>query len=155
MDERLKRSAVVEKPQRAKRGRTPAKVSPEPETPAPAEAIVATGISLPPEVKSLIPSAALIGVGLLLESELLVGIAIGTGVVLTSRWLPEAVGKNVQPIVTSTVKACYLAAAKTSEMVGEAVERVGELVMRRGSLREEATAASEEERGPQGNQPQA
>jgi len=154
MDERLKRSAVVEKPQRAKRGRTPAKVSPEPE-PAPTEAIVATGISLPPEVKSLIPSAALIGVGLLLESELLVGIAIGTGVVLTSRWLPEAVGKNVQPIVTSTVKACYLAAAKTSEMIGEAVERVEDLIMRRGPLREETIAATEGERGPQDNQPQA
>ena len=119
MDEPLKKSATLaERRKRAMTGRTPAKLRAKPGRPAPSEAAAAGRVSLPPEAMSLMPSAALIGVGLLLESELLVGIAIGTGIVIASRWLPEAVGETVQPVVNETVKACYSAAAKASGMLG-------------------------------------
>jgi len=156
MDESLKKSATpAERRKRAKAGRTPAKLRAKPGTPVPSEAPAAGRISLPPEAKSLMPSAAMIGVGLLLESELLVGIAIGTGIVIASRWLPEAVGDTVQPVVKSTVKACYSAAAKTSQMLGEAVQRVESIITRQAPREEEAAGASEGKRPEQGDQPQA
>jgi len=112
----------------------------EPKTPAPQVEAAAPQVSLPPEVKSLIPSVALIGVGLLLESELLVGVALGTGIVIASRWLPPVVGETVEPIVNNTVKACYSAAAKTSEIVSEAAQRVESIITRRAPGKEEALA---------------
>jgi hypothetical protein len=107
-------------------------------------AAAAPGITLPVEAKSLLPSAALIGVGLLLESELLVGVALGTGIVVASRWLPKAVGETVRPIVNGTVEACYSAAAKTGEMLGEAAQRVENLVTRQAppEPKEQTRAAS-------------
>jgi hypothetical protein len=139
MDEPLKKSApLAGRREGPRRGRTPAKLRVKLVKPAPVEAPAETRITLPPEAKALIPSTALIGVGLLLESELLVGVALGTGIVIASRWLPQAVGDTVEPIVRSTVQACYTAAAKTSEMLGEAVQRVEGLVTRRATLEEEA-----------------
>jgi len=130
-----------------------ARVSVEPAKLAPTEEKTASGMGLPPEVKSLMPSAALIGIGLLLESELLVGIAIGTGMVIAAQWLPEEVGKTVKPMINGTVKACYSAAAKTSAMVGDAVEQVESIVMRRGQSGEESGARSEDEHAEQGQPP--
>ncbi len=147
MDEPLKKNAIpVERRGTAKTGRTPAQLRAKPKTPAPEETAAAPRISLAPEAKSLMPSAALIGVGLLLESELLVGVALGTGIVIASKWLPQAVGDTVQPIVNSTVKACYSAAAKTSEMLGEAARRVESIITRQAPRKEETAAAPEGER---------
>jgi hypothetical protein len=156
MDEPLKKSITpVERGQRAKTRRTPAKLRAKPERPAPAEPAAAARISLAPEAKSLMPSAALIGMGLLLESELLVGIALGTGIVIVSRWLPQAVGDTVQPIVNTTVKACYSAAAKTSEMLGEAAQRVESIITRQAPAEEKAAATPEGEPEAQEGRPQA
>jgi hypothetical protein len=95
--------------------------------PAPLEEVAAKPM-LAPEARSLIPSVALIGLGLILESELLIGIALGTGIVIASKWLPKAVGDAVEPILNSTVEACYSAAAETSKMLGEAAQRVGSII---------------------------
>ncbi len=73
---------------------------------------------------SLASSAALVGVGLLLESELLAGIAIGTGIVLAAKLVPEPISGAILPVVNGTLKACYSAAAKMGELVGEAVEGI-------------------------------
>ena len=144
MDEPLKKSATLaERRKRAKTGPTSAKLRARPGRPARSEAAAAPAaglISLPSEAKSLMPSAALIGVGLLLESELLVGIAMGTGIMVASRWLPETVGGTLEPVVNDTVKACYSAAAKTSQILGEAVQRVESILTRQAPSEEEAAA---------------
>lgn len=151
MDEPLKkRTGPVGTRQRAKMGRRPAKLRAIPERPsAPAveaapEAAAETRFNLPPEAKALMPSAGLIAVGLLLESELLVGIALGTGIVIASRWLPQAVGDTVQPVVNRTVKACYSAAAKTSEMLGDAARRVESIITRQAPAEEKPTGPGAE-----------
>lgn len=76
------------------------------------------------EAASLVPSAALVGLGLALESELLVGIAIGTGVAVVSKLAPEPVSGALLPVVNSTLKACYNAAVTVSEMLGEAIKDI-------------------------------
>lgn len=156
MDAPLKKTVRLTERRRAtKTPQEGVKLRAKPGTPAPQEEAAAPQISLPPEVKSLIPSAALIGVGLLLESELLVGVALGTGIVIASRWLPPTVGERVQPIVDSTVKACYSAAAKTSEMVSEAAQRVESIITRRAPSEEEASAAPEGKPEAPEDRPQA
>jgi len=156
MDEPLKRRTTrLGGREGAKTGRRPAKLRRTSEGAAarPAEAPAESRFGLPAEAKSLIPSAGLIGVGLLLESELLVGIALGTGIVIASRWLPKAVAETVQPIANQTIEACYSAAAKTSEMLGEAAHRVESIVLRQASREERATQEGEEKGGDQ--QPRA
>jgi hypothetical protein len=76
------------------------------------------------QAASLAPSAALVAVGLLLESELLVGIAIGTGIALAASWAPEPISGAVLPMVNTTVKACYSAAATMAQMLGDAIEGI-------------------------------
>jgi hypothetical protein len=76
------------------------------------------------QAASLAPSAALVGVGLLLESELLVGIAIGTGIAMAAKWAPEPISGAVLPVVNSTLKACYTAAVRTGQMLGDAIEGI-------------------------------
>jgi hypothetical protein len=125
-----------------KRGRAAAKLRSTAAAPVVVEP-AAPAREIAREAASLVPSAAIIGLGVLLESELLVGIAIGTAMVLVSRWLPEAVAGTVRPIINGTVSACYSAAAKTGEMVGEAVERVESIITHRGQAEEEASAAAE------------
>lgn len=97
------------------------------------------------EAKSLIPSAALVGVGLFLESELLVGVALGTGIMIVARWLPESVGDTVRPVVNGTVGACYTAASKTSAMVGHAARRAEGIIRRQP---EQTQTKPESDQGP-------
>lgn len=145
MDESLRRLAAPAGPEGGarKRGRAPAKPRSTPTPPVAVEPSEPPSREITQEAASLLPSAALIGVGLLLESELLVGIAIGTAMVLASRWLPEAVANTVRPVINGTVAACYSAAAKTSEMVGEAVERVESIITRQGQPEEKGSEAAE------------
>jgi hypothetical protein len=56
---------------------------------------------------SLLTSAALIGIGTLIEPELLAGMVIGAGIVFASKWLPDLVGAVLRPVVKTTVKAGY------------------------------------------------
>lgn len=70
-------------------------------------------------------------------------ITIETAMVLVSRWLPEAVANTMRPIVSGTVMACYSAAARTNEMVGEAVERVESIITRGGQVEEEGSGGTE------------
>ena len=107
------------------------------------QAATERAIGLPLEAKSLLPSAALIGVGLLLESEFLVGVALGTGIMIASKWVPQTVSDKVQPIVNGTVQACYSAAAKTSEMLGEAAQRVEGIITRQPSRKEPTPPSNE------------
>lgn len=80
------------------------------------------------QAPSLLTSAALIGVGALIEPELLAGMAIGAGIVLASRWLPNIVGDLVRPIAKTAVKAGYAAATATREVVAEVTEQVEDLM---------------------------
>ncbi len=104
------------------------------------------------EAKSLIPSAALVGVGLLLESELLVGVALGTGIMIVARWLPESVGDTVRPVVNGTVGACYSAAAKTSEIVGHAARRAEGIITRQFTTEQTETKPEGDQAPPQQDQ---
>jgi hypothetical protein len=80
------------------------------------------------QAPSLLTSAALIGIGVLIEPELLAGMAIGAGIVLASRWFPNVVGDLVRPIAKTAVKAGYAAAAATREMVAEVTEEVEDMM---------------------------
>jgi hypothetical protein len=127
-----KRRRVREKPG------VPAPVQAQPEVPAAVEAkappVAAAAPARPAlpvigsitveHAASLAPSAALVGVGLLLESELLVGIAIGTGIAMAAKWAPEPISGAVLPVVNSTLMACYTAAVRTGQMLGDAIERI-------------------------------
>jgi hypothetical protein len=73
---------------------------------------------------SLLTSAALIGIGALIEPELLAGMAIGAGIVFASKWIPDLVGGVLRPVVKTAVKAGYAAA----EVVSEATEQVQDMV---------------------------
>ncbi|HYB91102.1 MAG TPA: hypothetical protein VEC38_08655 [Candidatus Binataceae bacterium] len=156
MNDPVKKSVAMAERKGAKAGVTPSKLRAKEEEPAAERMAAAAAPTAPvPDAKSLIPSAALIGVGLLLESELLVGVALGTGIMIASRWLPQAVGDTVQPIVDSTVNACYSAAAKTSEMLSDAAQRVESILTRQAAPEEEASAPVESERGTREEQAQA
>jgi len=129
------RKATVSSRKTAKRGErrmpaekagVPAQVPTQPAAaPAPPTPALPLIGSIPIEkAASLAPSAALVAVGLLLESELLLGIAIGTGIAVATKWAPEPISGAVLPAVNSTLKACYNAAVRTGEMLGEAIEGI-------------------------------
>ncbi len=77
--------------------------------------------------RALLTSAALIGLGALIEPELLAGLAIGAGIVLASKWLPNIVGGTIRPIVKTAIKAGYTAVATASEVAAEAAEEVQDI----------------------------
>lgn len=91
-----------------------------------------------PQVPSLLTSAALIGVGALIEPELLAGMAIGAGIVLVSRWFPNIVGDLVRPVARTAVRAGYAAATAAREVVAEVTEELEDIMA-------EARAAQESE----------
>jgi len=78
--------------------------------------------------KSLMSSAVLIGAMALLEPELLVGMAIGAGIVLASGITSSIIGDLVRPVVKTTVKTGYAVATMAREMVAEATEEVQDAV---------------------------
>jgi len=101
------------------------KVEKEPTRKAPAESRpVEEGV----EKSSLITSAALIGIGALIEPELLAGMAIGASIVLVSKWVPNIFGDVVRPIAKTAVKAGYAAVAATREVVAEVTEEVEDMM---------------------------
>ncbi|MGH8011673.1 MAG: DUF5132 domain-containing protein [Candidatus Binataceae bacterium] len=75
---------------------------------------------------SWIASAALIGIGALIEPELLGGMILGAGVVYATRGLP-AISGFVRPLMKSVVKASYVAASKATELVAEATEDIQDI----------------------------
>lgn len=155
MNQPNKGPASTEKAARPKTTRAPAKLRSTPAKAAPPESAAARyDISPPSEPKSLLPSAALLGVGILLESQLLMGIAIGTGLVYASKWLPGAVGESVQPIVNSTITACYSAATKTREMLGEAAQQIEAVIAGKAAREEKVGVVSSRKPEAQGHQPQ-
>ncbi len=86
---------------------------------------------------SLLSSAVLIGIGALIEPELLLGMAIGAGIVLASNRLPNLVGDVLRPMVKTAVKAGYAAA----EAVSEAAEQVQDIVAEVRAEEEQGSAA--------------
>lgn len=79
------------------------------------------------QATSLITSAALIGVGALLEPELLGGMLLGAGAVYVARTLPM-VGGVLRPMMKSAIKFGYAAASKMNEVVSEASEDVQDII---------------------------
>jgi len=77
--------------------------------------------------RSMLTTGALIGVAALIQPELLVGMALGAGIVMASDWLPDVAGGLVRPLVKSAIKAGYAAASMTREMVAEASESVEDI----------------------------
>lgn len=90
------------------------------------------------QTPSLLTSAALIGIGALIEPELLAGMAIGAGIVLVSRWFPNIVGDLVRPVARTAVKAGYAAATAAREVVAEVTEEVEDLMAEARAEREAA-----------------
>jgi hypothetical protein len=84
--------------------------------------------SLQLDNRSMLTTAALIGVAALIQPELLVGMAIGAGVAMASNWLPDLVGGTVRPMVKTAIKAGYAAASMAREVVAEASESVQDIV---------------------------
>lgn len=80
------------------------------------------------EARSLLISAALIGIGALIEPELLLGMAIGAGIVAASKWLPGVAGDVIRPIAKNAIKAGYAAVAATKEIVAEVTEEVEDMM---------------------------
>jgi hypothetical protein len=78
--------------------------------------------------RSMLTTAALIGVAALIEPELMVGMAIGAGVAMASNWLPDAVGGTFRPMLKTAIKAGYAAASMAREAVAEASESVQDIV---------------------------
>lgn len=78
--------------------------------------------------RSLLTTATFLGVAALIQPELLVGMAIGAGVVMASNWLPDLVGGTVRPIVKTAIKAGYAAASMARELVAEELESVQDIV---------------------------
>ncbi len=77
---------------------------------------------------SIVSAAALLGLGALVESEMLAGIAIGAGLVLAARAVSTLSTNVVRPLAKSAIKAGYAAASKVSELAAEAGEEVQDLV---------------------------
>jgi len=88
------------------------------------------------QAPSLLTSAALIGIGVLIEPELLAGMAIGAGIVLASRWLPNLTGDLVRPVAKTAVKAGYAAVTTAREMVAEVTEEVEDMMAEARSAQE-------------------
>ncbi len=78
--------------------------------------------------RSVLTTAALIGVAALIEPELLVGMAVGAGVAMASNWLPDLVGGTVRPMLKTAIKAGYAAVSMAREMVSETSESVQDIV---------------------------
>jgi hypothetical protein len=76
----------------------------------------------------VITSAALIGIGVLIEPELLAGAAIGAGIILGFGWVGALVSGAVRPVVKTAVKTGYVAVARTRKIVAEAAEGVQDMV---------------------------
>jgi hypothetical protein len=81
----------------------------------------------PDHAGTLLTSAALIGVGVLLEPELLGGMLLGAGAVYAARTLP-IVGGILRPMMRSAIKYGYAAVSKMNEVVSEATEDVQDMV---------------------------
>ncbi len=81
----------------------------------------------PDQAGTLLTSAALIGVGVLLEPELLGGMLLGAGAVYAARTLP-IVGGILRPMMRSAIKYSYAAVSKMNEVVSEATEDVQDMV---------------------------
>jgi len=81
---------------------------------------------------NVLGAAALIGIGALIEPQLLVGMAIGGGLVLASGLIWNLVGQVasgvVRPVVKTAVKAGYMVASQVQETVAEATEQVHDMV---------------------------
>jgi hypothetical protein len=77
--------------------------------------------------KSAITSAAIIGIGALLEPELLGGMLLGAGAVYASRKLPQ-ITQFFGPLFRTAVRAGYAAAASASELIAEASEQVQDTI---------------------------
>ena len=80
------------------------------------------------QVPSLLTSAALIGIGALIEPELLAGMAIGAGIVFASRWFPNIIGDLLRPVAKTAVKAGYTAVTAAREAVAGVTEGVEDLM---------------------------
>lgn len=79
------------------------------------------------DAQAFVASAALLGIGALIEPELLGGMLLGAGVVYVSRNLP-LIGGVLRPLVKTAVRVGYAAGAKASEMIAEASEEVQDMV---------------------------
>jgi Protein of unknown function (DUF5132) len=78
--------------------------------------------------RSMLTTGALIGVAALIQPELLVGMAVGAGIVMASNWLPDFVSATVRPLMKTAIKTGYAAATMAREMVSEASESVQDMV---------------------------
>jgi len=90
---------------------------------------------------SLVASAVLIGLGALIEAELLPGMLIGAAAVLASRWMPDLLGGVVRPTVKTAIKVGYVAVSKTSEVVSEAAKQFQDMLAEARSEHEAAQIA--------------
>jgi hypothetical protein len=80
------------------------------------------------ESTSLLTSATLIGVTALVMPELLAGMAIGAGIVVASKWLPDVTHAALRPAVRTALKAGYAAVTTVHEVVTEAAEEVQDML---------------------------
>lgn len=92
------------------------------------------------EAMSLASSAALIGLGALLQPQLLVGMAIGAGIVIASRRLALPDRDLVRPLLKATIKAAYAAAATTEEMMAEVSEQLRDIAAEASAERKAAAS---------------
>ena len=77
---------------------------------------------------TIVSAAALLGLGAIIQSEILAGMAIGAGVVLAARAASRLTTDVVRPLAKTAIKAGYAAASKLSELAAEAGEEVQDLV---------------------------
>jgi hypothetical protein len=78
--------------------------------------------------RPMLTTGALIGATALVMPELLLGMAVGAGIAMSSNWLPDLVGGTVRPLVRTAIKASYAAATMAREMVSEASESVQDML---------------------------
>jgi Protein of unknown function (DUF5132) len=78
--------------------------------------------------RSMLTTGALIGVAALIQPELLVGMAVGAGIVMASNWLPDFFSATVRPLVKTAIKTGYAATTMAREMVSEASESIQDMV---------------------------
>jgi len=77
---------------------------------------------------TIVSAAALLGLGAIIQSEMLAGMAIGAGVVLAARAASRLTADVMRPLAKTAIKAGYAAASKISELAAEAGEEVQDLV---------------------------
>lgn len=81
------------------------------------------------EVATLASTAGMIGLAaLVVESELLLPIAVGAGLVYASKFVSRIIGNVMEPAVKTMVKAGYSVAATASEMAAEVSETMHDAV---------------------------